>query len=713
MHKQPPWFWLILWLWPFAAHAQDVFTLTADRLQNGQAVELDKLQWKYSPDDDPRFAEPQFDDRAWETLNGTAITLDSIPKTGWRGIGWFRLRLQADPALANQPLALVMVHYGASEIYLDGKLVERFGTVGTMPETESAYNPNTLPVNIVLDGLGEHVIAVRRSCMELRDLSGGWGRWIVRQSIRPAVSIATNRTSSYGAGFGLRIAAAGAARDEHVTRWADGGGNQFYIGLLLTLGFLHLLLFWFYPRQRANLFFGLFACAYAALSIIGYRWGFSHQSATGIMFHWGASLVLLPLTLGSLLAFMYSAFALRIPKWFWLWLLAVALYLPLELLFVELTTVRAWYFIVVTWFPIIEIARGMSRPVLNRVAGAWVVGGGLLVQAMSVPLIGLIWAGWLPRANYLQMIFSVVVFTLPVMISIFLARQFARTSLDLETQLVQVKQLSEKELEHQRTAAELMLQHEQERARRALLEVEHDRKAKELEEARQLQLSMLPKKLPQLPHLDLAAYMKTATEVGGDYYDFHTSEDGTLTIAVGDATGHGLKAGTMVASVKSLFMTLAYHPDIPHIFTRLSQTLKGMNLRGLFMAMTIAKVKENRLTISLAGMPPVWIYRASCQQIEEVALKQLPLGGVTKYVYQQNEYELASGDVVVLLSDGLPERFNEEGIMLEDEAAKKFIATNAHLSAQDLINGLATLGDKWGGARPQDDDVTLVVLKLK
>ena len=113
----------------------------------------------------------------------------------------------------------------------------------------------------------------------------------------------------------------------------------------------------------------------------------------------------------------------------------------------------------------------------------------------------------------------------------------------------------------------------------------------------------------------------------------------TLTVAIGDATGHGLKAGTMVASVKSLFMSLAYHPDIPHIFTRLSQTLKQMNLRGLFMALTIAKVKENRLTISLAGMPPVWIYRATTQHIEEVALQQLPLGGVTKYAYRQNEYD--------------------------------------------------------------------------
>ncbi|MFN8003799.1 MAG: hypothetical protein U0X75_22610 [Acidobacteriota bacterium] len=51
-YKQPRWFWLVLWLWPLAAHAQDAFTLTAASLQTGQAVELDTLGWKYSPNDD-------------------------------------------------------------------------------------------------------------------------------------------------------------------------------------------------------------------------------------------------------------------------------------------------------------------------------------------------------------------------------------------------------------------------------------------------------------------------------------------------------------------------------------------------------------------------------------------------------------------------------------------------------------------------------------
>ena len=99
------------------------------------------------------------------------------------------------------------------------------------------------------------------------------------------------------------------------------------------------------------------------------------------------------------------------------------------------------------------------------------------------------------------------------------------------------------------------LDQRKERETKKFLEIENERKTKELEEAKQLQLSMLPKSLPNLPHLDIAVYMKTATEVGGDYYDFHVHPDGTLTVILGDATGHGMMSGMMVSIMKSLFMS--------------------------------------------------------------------------------------------------------------------------------------------------------------
>ncbi len=252
----------------------------------------------------------------------------------------------------------------------------------------------------------------------------------------------------------------------------------------------------------------------------------------------------------------------------------------------------------------------------------------------------------------------------------------------------------------------------EEARRRQELETENERRAKELEEARQLQLSMLPKAIPQLPHIEIAAYMKTATEVGGDYYDFYLAEDGALTVAIGDATGHGLRAGTMVSAVKSLFVSHAYHPDIPQIFDRLSRVLKQMNLRSLFMAMAMVKVKDNQLIVSSAGMPPVLVYRAASGEVEEIAIRGIPLGSVTNYSYKQQEAVISTGDVVVMMSDGLPERFNQRREMLDYAPIKQTFAEIAGQSPQEIIAQLINTGERWADGRPQDDDITFVVIKI-
>jgi phosphoserine phosphatase RsbU/P len=253
----------------------------------------------------------------------------------------------------------------------------------------------------------------------------------------------------------------------------------------------------------------------------------------------------------------------------------------------------------------------------------------------------------------------------------------------------------------------------EEARRREELQAENEARQRELEEARQLQLSMLPKNLPSLPHLEIAAYMKTATEVGGDYYDFHLDSHGTLTIAIGDATGHGLKAGTVVTAMKSLFRTLAHEPEMPKVFTQSSRVLKEMNLRSLFMALTMAKLTGYRLRLVGAGMPPAFIYRALTGTLEEVVTKGLPLGSLSNYTYLEHELTLDPGDVILLMSDGFPERFNPDGEELGYEPARQILATATQHPATKIVERLVEVGDTWAQDRPQDDDITFVILKVK
>ncbi len=207
-------------------------------------------------------------------------------------------------------------------------------------------------------------------------------------------------------------------------------------------------------------------------------------------------------------------------------------------------------------------------------------------------------------------------------------------------------------------------------ARSRAIQAENDRKTFELEEARKLQLSMLPKELPQLPYLEIAVHMETATEVGGDYYDFHLDESENLSVLLGDATGHGLKAGTMVSVIKSLFVANSPHGDIPGFFEDCTRTIKKLKMGNLFMALTFLKISQNKLIVSQAGMPPLLIFRSTSGEIEEIIIKSMPLGAFDNYKYPLKNISLLPGDTVLLMSDGLPELFNNKKELYDFQRVK-------------------------------------------
>ena len=245
------------------------------------------------------------------------------------------------------------------------------------------------------------------------------------------------------------------------------------------------------------------------------------------------------------------------------------------------------------------------------------------------------------------------------------------------------------------------------------IRAENERKTHELEEARRLQLSMLPKQIPELPHLDIAVYMKTATEVGGDYYDFHVSLDGTLTVVIGDATGHGLKAGTMVTAAKSLFSSHAANPDILYTFTEIGRCIKLMDMHMLSMCLAIVKIANNHLLISSAGMPPALLYRGKDNLLEEIEIKGMPLGTFTDFPYEIRETKLKSGDTLLLMSDGFPELFNTKNELFGYERVSDVFQEVAGGEVGDIIENLKVTAKKWSGDAPPKDDITFVVIKAR
>jgi serine phosphatase RsbU (regulator of sigma subunit) len=243
---------------------------------------------------------------------------------------------------------------------------------------------------------------------------------------------------------------------------------------------------------------------------------------------------------------------------------------------------------------------------------------------------------------------------------------------------------------------------------------EIEKKNHELEEARKLQLSMLPKSIPDIPGLDIAVYMKTASEVGGDYYDFDIGDDkNSLTIAVGDATGHGLKAGTMVSLIKGLFSANASKIDIKPFYEKCTQTIKQMKLGNLYMALTLLKITDHKLIASSAGMPPIYVYKSKTKSIEEISLKGMPLGAFDDFPYSEREIDLESDDTILILTDGLPELFNDQKEILDYSSIESLFAEVVGKNPKEIISHLVDAGEKWANGNPQKDDMTFLVIKVR
>jgi len=249
--------------------------------------------------------------------------------------------------------------------------------------------------------------------------------------------------------------------------------------------------------------------------------------------------------------------------------------------------------------------------------------------------------------------------------------------------------------------------------RAAIIQAEFEQKKKELDAARELQLSMLPAILPNHNKVSVAALMLTATEVGGDYYDFHENEDGVLTIAIGDATGHGAQAGIMVTATKSLFNLLADEKNIADILRSSNLAIKKMRFTNIFMAFAILRLKENILELAGAGMPPAYIYRAKTKTVDSVALKGLPLGSVSDYEYPKTSVKLNSGDVVAIVSDGFPELFNSKKESIGFDKIPDLLKEIGDKSREEIIASFKNSAEEWLNGNRQDDDMTFVVFKVK
>ncbi len=244
----------------------------------------------------------------------------------------------------------------------------------------------------------------------------------------------------------------------------------------------------------------------------------------------------------------------------------------------------------------------------------------------------------------------------------------------------------------------------------ALELVDRIRVRDELEVARALQLELLPRSTPALPGYQVAHSYRTANEVGGDYYDFLPLPDGRFAIVIGDASGHGMASGLLMAIANAtLKLALDLDPTPAKVIALLNRVMCRTGSRRSFMTLFYGMLTppSGRLEYVCAGHPFPLLRRAD-GSVLELGHGGLPLGIRANLDIAPETVVVAQGDLLALVTDGLPEATNHAGEAFGYDRVRALVAAGGTPQAvHDRVLGAfrAFLGDE-----ALRDDACLVVL---
>ena len=239
---------------------------------------------------------------------------------------------------------------------------------------------------------------------------------------------------------------------------------------------------------------------------------------------------------------------------------------------------------------------------------------------------------------------------------------------------------------------------------------------KELEYAKQIQLSALPTNFPSAEKFGIYAQMIAAKEVGGDFYDFYKLDDDTVAFLAADVSGKGIPAAMFMMSAKTIIKDLAESGlSVNEIFTRANEKLCENNESGMFVTawMGILNLKTGILQFANAGHNPPLLKRAGGDFEYLKTRAGFVLAGMEGVKYRAGELTLCMGDRLFLYTDGVPEATNSENKLYGEDRLIAFMNENSSAEATEFLPALKANIDQFVGEAPQFDDITMLMLDYK
>ena len=235
--------------------------------------------------------------------------------------------------------------------------------------------------------------------------------------------------------------------------------------------------------------------------------------------------------------------------------------------------------------------------------------------------------------------------------------------------------------------------------------------------ASEIQQHLFPRKAPELDGFDIAGASKPAAATGGDYFDYLTTSDNQLALAIGDVSGHGIGPAMLMAETRAYLRLLARNRnDLSLILTR-ANTMMGEDVgKERFVTMLLAKLDPEKRTLvhASAGHSPAFVLGPDGEVKSELRRTGMPLGVMPDAEYTvSRQMCLAKGDVLVLLTDGLEETTNPKGELFGTVRILEVVHKSRQLKAAKIVKSVFEALENFSGNAEQMDDLTMIVAKAE
>ena len=233
----------------------------------------------------------------------------------------------------------------------------------------------------------------------------------------------------------------------------------------------------------------------------------------------------------------------------------------------------------------------------------------------------------------------------------------------------------------------------------------------ELEQAVQIQQSLLPAVPPKISGYQIAAKSQPAELVGGDLYDYYLLDDNTLGFCIGDASGHGLPAALMVRDViTGLRMGLAKEMTMIHTLKKLNSVIYQSVYSAKFVSLFYAELERNgSLLFANAGHPSPLLFDG--EKFQPLEPTGVVIGAFPNLEISRSYARIPSGSILVSVTDGILERKNKRSELFEIENLKSVISDYKYQDADTILFRIFEAANSFGKGKKWEDDATVLVIK--